>query len=75
MTWVPKHQTCNSTLAVSVQSVEAGSVTSQEIALHVWCDSLYSRVDARTVDMRTGQTVYSRVTLDHSPSPGPTAAL
>lgn len=25
----------------------------------------------RTVDMRTGQTVYSRVTLDHSPSPNP----
>lgn len=39
---------CNSTLAVSVRSVEAGSVTSQEIALHVWwCDSLHSRVDTR----------------------------
>lgn len=25
----------------------------------------------RTVDMRTGQTVCSRVTLDHSPSPDP----
>lgn len=47
MTWVPKHQACNSTLAVSVRSVEAGSVTSQEIALHVWCDSVYSRVDTR----------------------------
>lgn len=32
---------CNSTLAVSVRSVEAGSVTSQVIRLHVLCDSLY----------------------------------
>lgn len=65
---------CNSTLAVSVRSVEAGSVTSQEIALHVWCGVIASTVESilestRTVDMRTGQTVYSRVTLDHSPSP------